>query len=184
MLNKTKALLYTLSALLLLGSCRTMQETTETNEVTATEEYARLLEKELDSLYTYASQTDSSYTEITPGLDQEVEIENPCDSLTGLLKDMQLKSEGLSIEAKNGKLTIISQCEDAITSYRLITDRQKEHLSQLIETNDSLLKASVKTTAVKSETVITKWWSWPPFYIGLAVWPLVWLIKLIIKILK
>lgn len=171
--------------LLSLASCKSPKKLESTSEFES-EKLERLNQRhqyQLDSISHYYSQRDSVYNLVVPNSQSNVTIDNPCDSLTGLLEKFEIQAGNTKIKSDGSTIKVTSECEEQIHTFKESNSDLKVKLLSATRSKDSAyaaLEVEKLKNSAKSE-VIEPWLHLKSFFLGIG---LVLFIALVYKLVK
>lgn len=176
-----KIVIAAVAGVAMLSSCKTSDIVSTTEVQDDNSEYIAFLEQELDSMYSYHSESDSTYIETTPGQAYALELDDPCDSVTGKLREMSMMVGSLRLSSKGNRLTVEAACAASVQHYRERHLQDSIVLESALASYDSLASVSTQSVISTVDTTITKRWSWMPFFVGMGVMLLLVIVVLVLK---
>lgn len=146
-----KIILLTLFAL--IAGCKSKRIVTE-KELSIRDSVTTV--RVVDTVADIIRQTDTVYIKVKDAQANRVTIEDPCDSLTGLLREFEIRAGNTTISGRGGSLNINTECDSIIEKYSSMNKSRKNLLIKIRELESRLAEKTV--SEVKEEkTGIVGW---------------------------
>ena len=152
--------------LLITFSCKTKSTLVDTRSTDSTSVVNNTI---ADTVFMTTIIRDTVFKEVTQQQNQDVTLNNPCDSITGVLKDFIIKAGNTTIESKNGALKVKTECDEAISIYQK-NERQSDLLiKELRRMVDEKTKTDMVNIQEKETKTLGFWGKLLWFVFGLVI---------------
>jgi hypothetical protein len=142
----------------------------ERTEIKTDSTYINSLLREIETLKEKETKETKELTTITKPSNSDIEIDNPCDSITGLLRDLKTKAGNTTVKSENGKLRIITKCPESIESLLSINQKLERQLELTKAKVDTVFLGSSSDVKIEDKKIIYRMPLWGWFVIiGLAI---------------
>jgi hypothetical protein len=155
-----KKLIY-ISIVLILTACGS-KKSLERTEIKTDSTYINSLLLEIKTLKEKETKETKELTTITKPSNSDIEIDNPCDSVTGLLRDLKTKAGNTTVKSENGKLKIVTKCPESIESLLSINQKLERQLELSKTKVDTVFLEATSDVKIEDKKTIyrTPLWAW------------------------
>jgi preprotein translocase subunit SecD len=150
-------------------SCNSKKKLVETSDYK--EENIELRTK-IDSLSNIERKVDSVFIVKTLPQNQNIQIENPCDTISKKLRKFKVQAGNSSIVSDGKTIQFNNECEESVKEYQSKLSEKTQEIRAYDLRNKELVK---ELEHYKNQSkVVVKWWSLPTFIITVVLLFFIW----------